>query len=979
MTVYYVDPYAGSDASTGVSWANAWRSFSAIRTHAVILSAGDSIRVAKSPIVATGIGDGEDEENYSEVSNYWRLKGAGQIQIQDSLSGEIDSGGVGVLMINSGHNGWQYVGGLLGLSDGWTAIFYNDGVDKAALNGSFSNLTALRGGGVLSTALTASGGTYQSGEYLAFGDARATYAVASGGEYNVPLAKLFSAGTTTLHQTLLGNIGIPVTIERLSSAIRCFTKFSGDGDDKDMPAGSLCLKVEVRRYVDQTLLQEVYSEPLPTIRNSEDVWTPFSVNLLTPISAEYSSTGVILDVYLCRTAMTLDRDVSPFGLAIRTVHHHATALAAPSDRVYVADRGPSRLVPYGGLAVGDLRQMVATASCSAGAMPLYMPAFPSAGEGIVGAAHSADNARLAESLSRLVPAYVEQLMWRGVSDKGVFDLGDTTGGSSVSPIVVSGGWDTSTNTRDGITYFSGSLPPECTTSCALFDLHGADHFRFEYIGACGGFSSFFTRARTVHLKGCALPFSFKPGFGEVTVETHVKLEDMCITPYALEGFGRIGNYSLVNVYAPCDPGSTAERSREVADFYMNDSHFGMVDGADGEASALFRPPAPLFIRGNAVVENNLQLAALCLVSVDFGHTLTFINPRAVPLAAGYTTARVQPVWPHPESRWDKITYASHPTYMRDWTSAVNLPLTFGSMYPSSTCDEVIDERNFRITFGGRWLESSVYLEPGNFAFDSEFRYVGNANEGDLINGLDGWPGPQTLIYQGRPPGNTLTVANRVSALFATQVSTPPLDRQTDNGGVEFYTTDDPQVAATGTTMLARKYGGVSYRSEAEVFLCVPYSLLYYPDWPYVQTVYPRNRIAVLKVIYVPRAGSYTANFGFMKENLRPDTTTAYVLNPWPVSRCYDGAGKLTIWETPNSLLGSIVARVNGKPIAVPYRASTAAEIAGNGSNKRLDKWVDISIDFEMSQPGDVRLELWSDPNGAFTFTIFDVLEIVERV
>lgn len=975
MTTYYIDPYTGDDSNSGLSWALPWRTMKAIEMTNTVLVGGDLVKIAKSPETSV---TSSTADTSPEVDEAWRLMQVG-VRMEDSISGDFYLPGEGAWYSASQT---YLAGSMLNLSsrppliqdtiNGSSAVRYSSRV---------LDTTSLPAAGTISTSLVSSGGTQSEPE---FPEKRsAVSAITSSGLYNVVDSVLFPIGThTTSVPSAFSTYSI--SVESLSACVRCSPTFYGAGTDVDMPEGALQIKMIVKAAIGGALLHEAYSSNLPAIRNSDSIWTPFTVDFPDlPILS--GGSNYILDFYLCRTSLPIDRDSSEFGLVVSPGSVHPTSLGSPSSRVYMASRGDAIPIPYNIPPItGDPYTPVPRAGAAtgcAGNIPAYLTTTLANNNNgnIVLSAHSADNTRLSTDLVRVQAAYVDHLTWRGSANKGVFYLGDS-GGVNGDPVVVSGGWNPVTDVLEGITALSGFLPFESVTDCALFDLGWSDYFSFENIVAANGFSSFFTRGRNVKLKNCCLPFSFKPGFGDVSPTTNVSLEDMYVPPYALAGFGTIGNFSIKNVYAPYDAGSSADARNEVNDLYINDSHIGRVG-----VLPLVKPgggfqygfidvlaPIPLFVRGNAVLDNQSPLSQMCLVSVDFGHTLEYINPKGLQLIGTYTKFKVPGVYPHELSRWDRIKYAAHPTYDNPWSDGGKRLWNILD-YPRVTCDRLIDQTEQVMTYGATSLLSSVYLMPDSSAFDVEYMYIGNDTEPEWPTG-EGWRGTQTLVQQGKSSNS------QNPHVYFAQMSTPPEHNQKDDTG-PVYVTDNPQVASMGGLFLAKPFKNIEYRDTANVYLCSTFDTndRYVNAGSLPDGVSPtiRPRVYPMKIVVLRKPGMYRARFGFMKENIRFTIPTSAIPNPVVATFSYDTQGKLTIADKPSTHMGYVCIRVDGHAQAVPYYSSSVEDIAGNNSNKRLNKWTDIYIDFSITRAVDVRFELWSDDTGVLNYTIFDNLEVVE--
>lgn len=880
MTIYYIDPAAGSDSNTGLSWAQAWKTLRGLRVASVVPGAGDEIRFAKSPTYTPVMG-----EYVRQTGDYieWYLRG-------ESVMSSYESGSFGI-------NEFQ----------GWAPPETDNATVKCYV-GTFVN-------GAMTVDVPA-----WAGNMYSYYDS--IHAVSNGGEYLAENQLLFGGGIGFLSSSATGGMG------KFQGAVRCSVPYTGTGD-VDIPAGAITVDV----YNNTVLL---FSVPLPAIRNSFDEWTPFEIDF-TPWGA--SSLANVL-VRFNRTSVPIARDSSPFGLEFSEF-----GLSKPD-----------------GIQLTETILSVARNSFSGAASPeiagtndmsVLLERLSAIGMSTSLDTYSADeyyNNRVASSVSAYLRCFkVPDISMTGrlpmspTGSLGVYDLNGSSGGTQVSPLKITGGWNTSSDTVDGVTAFSAGLPHKFCSSFAWIDLHGASHVQFENLAPAYGFGSFLSRPGTVSLKKCMLPWSIKPAFGVVDVNSNIMLEDMYVAPMVLEGFGTIGDLSLKNVYYVGQQNSKATRRNEVDNLSMYDSHYGVGD-------TFYGPVRPLYVRGEAVLEQCSLFCPPQLVSIKFGHSLVFKNHKPFP-----STGAANPIPTAPESRWDVIDYqdVSMPTY-----SFATPPST------GATCDAKV------------LIASSMFITPNHYPTGLRGHKVLNIytdgmndflSTAGLASSENSERGYMYSHFMGQRPANTIFETPSTSAQYG-DLAIPSWSKEYNTVTAETSIVQSPTVTASSRVLLAKKIVNVIYRSDAELYVISGRAPLYTGGFQWT----------ALKSLYMPKAGMYRAHFGCMKENLfltpfgGPGSDAVNV----PLT-AYQPAGPIT----SGVLLGRFGVFSNylvGLPKIVDYYATTPEEAQAGGGNTDLDQWRDYYIDFELSAAGLVELRHGSDDSGVTATAIFDILDIYER-
>ena len=750
-----------------------------------------------------------------------------------------------------------------------------------------------------------------------------TPATSSTGGFNTPSVELFGGSVYVSAMNASGK-----TI--LSGFLRCHIPYVGSGA-QDFPAGALAIGL----YSGGTLIR---SQTISTaIRNSATEWTPFSVTFAAlPATA-------IDRVALLRTAATVTRSAAPFGMELGEMVLQSAAGIGDADTVCTSDRssyvsGRSEDI----VAPNDIR-IIGECLNQGNAQN---------GAGITLTIGADMNSRISTTIASYLRAYVQTgIAWTGslaqspAGSLGMYDLNGSAGGTVGNPLKITGGWNTGTGVVDGVTVLSAGLSHAYGSAFAFLDLNGTDHIKVENIAATYGFGSFFTRAKTVHLLKCHLPFSLRPAFGVTTTDTHVTLEGMYVAPLTLEGLGTFGDFTLKDTYYGSSGNTKVDQVFECGNLVMDNSHMGRWRTVTS-LSKKYR------IRGNATLTNCSLTWPPMLVSVQFGKVLSFTSHKPF-----FSAQQVYLIPTAPESRWDHIYYgdATMPTY------------SFGTQSPTgATCDAKVTIPAFPV------LNSEV----------ATVSHYPTALRGSHVSGVYGDGITTFTSATSLATGQNSPMGHQYShnAQLTTSVSYTSIDALANRGDVAVppwaYTADratpsttvvntDPDLAATGRLHIARKFENVTYRSEDTVFLVTMRQ---------APTRTGPQRITA-KAIYCPKAGLYRAHFGFMGENLLWDNIgTPHILQPL---RVYVGSPTPTDGRKLGAVsvyCGSLV----GPVIEAPYYAATEAEGLAGGGNRDFNQWRDMYLDFELSAAGLVELRVVSNDYGNFEMAIFDTLAVYER-
>lgn len=880
MTVYYINPESGSDANTGLSWAQAWKTLRGLRVASIVPVAGDEFRFAKSPEYTPSAG--EFERQTGSTYPTWYIRG---VSVFDAFYDPL-----GVCAFQAG---WQPSG---------------DSVQARRPSSHYNGVAVV---------------DVPSDAYVWENNYAHSHATAYAGEYNATGTVLFGINLGYLGSSAAANVN------RISGAVRCHVPYTGPGDG-DLPAGAITLSV----YRDAALIVTL---PLPAIRNSSTVWTPFSLSIPTLTSTSSSN----LHFRIGRAGAALNRDNSPFGLEFTEFALEKIGGIGSTHTVMSVTRtGPSAGAGgYSGEIAGDTTVKVfyevlnpidahdQSSACTVA--ELYNDRLP----------YMTETHRECFRITDVHLTGTHSLSPAGST--GVYDLNGSVGGTELAPILFSGGWDTSADTVDGVTIFSAGITHKLAFPYALFDLQQADHIHMENIGGAYGFASLVTRPRTLYLKGCMLPWSPTPTFGEATTDTHVSLEDMYINPMLLDGFGVIGDLNLRNVVGSGFPSSKSTRYCEVNNLSMYDAHV--------------RDNYKLYVRGNAVLEQCTLTRPPTLISTSFGHSLVFKNHKPA-ITSSSVQAKLIPT--APESRWDLIDYqdSGYPTY--------SFPTTINT---GATCDAKMTMRSGALP----WNTGTIY--PTALRGDAvSHTYTDGIN--DFSSSSSGGGGTSESSERGYTYGHFMgarplhySLEHPYDMGGMGDVLTPPWNYHSSGGPREVV--ESPDASAAGRVFLVKRFVNIVYRSPEQLFVMTGRLPRYSGGTSW----------ATLKAIYVPRAGNYRAHFGLMKENLQFNFSIGGAYNgyisvpltmPMPSSPVSSGSflGKLGVYC--NSL--------DGGSKTVDLYASTAAEAEAGGGNGNLDEWHDFEIDFTTLGAGLVELRLSTNTYGSYLSAIFDVLNVYER-
>lgn len=744
------------------------------------------------------------------------------------------------------------------------------------------------------------------------------HAVSNDGGYLAPSQMLFGGGMSSLSAASANGMN------KFQGAVRCHIPYTGTGDI-DLPAGSIELTV----YDGTTPL---FSAPLPAIRNSADEWTAFEIDFTAWPNAAISN----LQVRFSRSSVPITRDSSPFGLEFTTFYITRPTGVRVTDSLLSLTRSN-----FSGSASPEI--------AGTNDMGVYLERLNGGNE------YSADeyyNARVGSEVYEYVSCYrVPDVSMTGrlplspTGATGVYDLNGSTGGTTGSPLKITGGWNKSTDAQEGITAFSAGYLQQYGSSFAWIDLYGATNIQFENIAVAYGFGSFVSRPGTVSFKRCMLPFSIKPTFGVTDINANITLENMYVAPLVMEGFGVIGDFSLKNTYCVTQQNPKATRRNEVNNFYMNNSHFGIGDPFYGDRR-------PIYVRGDGLLEQCSLVQPVQLVSISFGHSLIFKNHKAHP-----ATWTVRPIPTAPESRWDLIDYqdASMPTY------------NFGTPPATgATCDAKVMIASSIFVSGTQYPTGLRGNRVTNLFMDGMNDFMSSS----FLGGADATErGHMYSHYMAQRPTyqNLETPSSLVSA---GDIATPPWSKELEQSSGVISVVETPQLTATARIFVAKKFTNVLYRTNDEFYLVAGRN---------VNATTRSVGWVALKFIYLPRAGLYRAHFGCMKENLSMQTyagnNDAYRV---PLTM-YKSEGYVSDTGAQLGNFGVFSNSMVGSSKIVKYYASTPEEVAaGSGGNENLDQWKDYYVDFEMFAAGLVELRHGSDDNGYVNQIIFDILNIYER-
>lgn len=889
MTIYYIDPENGNDSNSGASWVQAWKTLRGLRVASVVPGAGDEIRFAKSTVYTPTAGTLQKSEG-TGIAIAWYLRG---VKLMDS-----DEAG--------------------GDSTVFHVWYRTSVVDLHRLK----CLASLFINGSMTIDVPSWADDYNNNYF-------STHAVCNDGSYKNPSHVLFGGGVPGLNLMYAEGLGL------FQGAIRCSVPYTGTTGDIDLPAGS----IEVSLYNGATL---ICTATVGAIRNSFDEWTPFEIDF-TPLSyANYPNLKVIVS----RTAVAINRDDSPFGLEISQI-----GLAHPlGESIGITDTLLSLTRTAFSPSTSSLLEVVGTTDMSI--LLERVNAIDEYSSGGGNSVFSADGDNL-KRVGTTPDAYIRCFKVPDIAmtgrtpaspagSLGVYDLNGSAGGTTIAPLKVSGGWNTSTDVVEGVTAFSAGLIHQFSSSFAWLDLQGATNVQFDNLAVAYGFGSFVTRPGTISFNKCMLPFSLKPAFGTADGDTNVTLKNMCIAPLVLENFGTIGDLTLDNTFYTGYKNTSVEKRNEVNNFSMYGSQFGAGRRVT-------------YVRGDGVLDQCTLLKPPQLSSTQFGHTLVFKNHVALP------STNISYLIPTtPDSRWDVIDYQdeSMPTY------SFGTPAATGA-----TCDAKIIMRSALL------ISPTLYPTAlrGN---DKLHVYTDGRNDFLSTAYLQGsaisqWGYKYSHVMTQRPKYTyNLETPNNIDGANLGEVATPPWYVELDRSTSTQTLVQNTKITASARLFLANKFSDVTYRTNDSVYV-VSGKKGVAKEW------------TTLKAIYVPKAGMYRAHFGAMVMNINftdiGSSTFVYNTPRMGSFRTDSGIflGRFGVFSAKMVSLQKIIDYYAPKYVYVPETDEYVYEDGSNG-NMNLDTWKDFYIDFDMSSAGLVELRQGSADYGITNGAIFDVLEIYER-
>lgn len=726
---------------------------------------------------------------------------------------------------------------------------------------------------------------------------------------------------------------------RLSGQIRCPTPYIGTGD-ADLPPNTLAIVLRNGTTVVQSITIDV------PVRNSSDDWTSFEIDFTA-----LSSTNVT-NVWLSRTSSVIARDNSPFGLELAALVLSSSSVMKASDTAFIFARtATTSSIGYDEIGSNDMRVVAEQID--------YWDTYNVNSGVVLSVSSDSSNDRVDPEIVDQLKIAPTPLTWVGsgglspVGSRGVYDLNGSVGGTPTNPVKLTGGWDVPTNTVTGITGFSGGLTAQFGSTHALLDLNGTDYVRVENMSAHYGFSSFFSRAKHVYLYKCGLPFSISPAFGAPSTDTHVTLESMYICPFVMDGWGVIGDLTLIDVYA-FSPGTPAtDRRSECANLTMTNSHIG----TDNQAVYFDKHH---YVSGNAVFDGCMLRGGMWFSSTKFGNSLVFKNHKPFP-----STRNAFLILTDDDSKWDSMVYqdASMPTYNLS-NSNIN-----GVYYSKVTTDAFISVNGVAMS----------QLGPEYTTYETTVR--GTMIKGSYTDGINNFQSTNTAFTDSatdRSYGHKYThfacqalqytmPANYSNLSVFGSVAMQPWLNILDESS-NYAVTYDVPLTATGMVFLSNKVDEITYRTDASTYI-VSNRLGYQTPLVWV----------TLKAIYVPRAGNYVAHFGFMKENVD--------IGVQVFSGIYAKLPAVGSLFTATGAYGEELGRLSvysnhmvGPTKEVSYLKSTKEEYDSlTEANRLLNQWVDVRIEFSMQKEGLVELRHGNTSIGTTQPAIFDILEIYEQV
>ena len=655
--------------------------------------------------------------------------------------------------------------------------------------------------------------------------------------------------------------------------------------------------------------------------------------------ADFTTLGAVNSVAVHRTAQTLNRDNTGFGLTWSPLLFGRTAIQDHSlDYVFkVPDVRPSPAIQPDAVLVNPF--------CLAEIMyPVHGMTGSNIGYTIPTQYSASNTLTLADRYTAFpVPpsgqyglGYVGTANWpfAAPTSTGAFDLNGSAGGTLAQPVTLEGGWNTATDVVDGATVYTGRTPQEYGHTAALFDLQNAEHVVIKNIGAIYGFGRLIDRARTITLDRCHLPYSHRggvntlPPLGTPSTAINCTMKNMMVPNYTFEYIGVIGNLTLQNFFANTFEDRSPLQYVEVENLVMDAAYVGRRNNTDVYTWHFS-------VRGDAELANTTIIYPPRIVNrSNFGRTMTIRNlwTWSQYVSQGY---RLVPTLP--DSRWDTIVYRNNGSYNGDWAP--------GSTTLPASCDRRIEFRDntnsilvndtllgsqFENTEAAQLVGSVKTLTAGFYSFSLA---PNNSSTGTT-------PGLRAYSYAYRFQLGGSNFSDRWAPLASTEPSIPQ--------DVDFVF-----VGSNAAAILPRS-PAIFFRSAQDYFLLVSYS-----------SGYPGSAVATA---YVEGGKNYKFKLGCQYRNLSIQNNASGA-PPWYNVFSDNFSCTEPVEHFKIVIRGPGV--VAGVDLVIPYLDGPYNEF----SNTARNDWRDLEFPFSTIAEGEVTIYLYATLSNNSIAVIIDKAEV----
>ncbi len=842
MANYHINPATGVDTNTGLSWAQAWKTPNGLRVNAIVMVAGDKLKIAKSTLTTGFSGD----------------------QIP---SGLIPDSGI----FFGGATAWTYTSRRATAVVNFPQVYWASGTWATAI-------------------------TWQSFPTSVYpADARSTT-----GAWNVPSRKI--AWQFSPNVNFNGKRTVWMWF-------RVTVPYAGAGDI-DIPPGTFSVS-----------FCSDASGNTPLITMTVDCWiknTGEWALFRYEHGSNFTTLGAFNSVVLSRTAQTLTRDNTAFGLSWSPMLVGELTPDHSLDYVFKIPYQVGAFTPD--YVLSNTVHLVAErlypvhGMVGSGTLPYVLPRLysPTAVLSLTERYTAYPVATTAYGME-----YVGTANWpvSGLGSTGVYDLNGSLGGTLASPVIIEGGWNTGTDLVDGHTVYTGRTPQEYGQSCALFDLGNADHIEIRNISAIYGFGRLINNTKTITLDKCHTPMAHKggvntlPPLGTPSTALNCTLKNMVMPDYTFEYIGVIGNMTLQNFLASTYEDRSPLTYVEVENLTLDAAHVGRRDYTEVyNWHFSVRMDAELI---GCVINQAPRIVNRTI----FGRTMTVRNVKAW---GAFNSSGWRLIPTLPDSRWGTIVYRNNAFGSGQFTAAsTTLPSSADRRieFKDNTSQPLLDTT----FFGSAWANTEVASILATTGFLRAGFYYFTTPDGGEFSSPGGIGRYYSFTYKlEAAPQNA---AYRWSPLWSNQPFEEP--------GI----TDSVTVGRENTFIVGR-HPSIFYRSGQSYFLVASDSRSY-PGSP-------------LATAYVEAGKTYKIKLGCQYKRITIGTNSNEP--PWMTV----GFGNQSFVNEEQFV---VVLRgpgvVSGMEVSLPHMAGPYDDTA----NAARNEWEDLEWTFSTIAEGEVTIYL----------------------